>query len=158
MADKGVTSGVLRVATVGETVSSGVCEVVHVVVTVDDDVSPEVRRVVHEMVDEDITSGVRGVVPLTIDDCVTPAVGMVVEAPINDDITSGEEETADDGVTSGICSVVETLGANFERKGFHLVIIYQTISGSFKLKMPTDKFLLTPLPLTNAQYCPSLRI
>ena len=100
----------------------------HVEVTIDDDVSPEVCRVVQVMVEEDITSGV---VPLTIDDSVTSEVGMVVEVPINDDITSGEEVTAEDGVPSGICSVVETLGANFWRKGIHLFIICETISDNF---------------------------
>ena len=128
--DDDVASGILRVVTVDKGVSSGVCEIVHVVVRVDDDVSPEVCKVVEVMVDEDITFGVRGVVPLTMDDSVASEVGMVVEVPINDDITSGEDVTADDGVTCGICSVVETLGAYFERKAFHLVIC-QTISYSF---------------------------
>ena len=54
------------------------------------------------MLDEDITSGVGGIVPLTIDGSVTSEVGMVVEVSINDDITSGEKVTADDGVFSGI--------------------------------------------------------
>ena len=54
------------------------------------------------MVDESITSGVRGILPLTIDDNAASAVGMVVEVPINDNITSGEEVTADDGAPAGI--------------------------------------------------------
>ena len=50
------TSGVLRVVTVDEGVSSGVCEIVHVVVTVDDNISPEVCRVVEVMVNDDVGS------------------------------------------------------------------------------------------------------
>ena len=50
------TSGVLRVVTVDEGVSSGVCEIVRVVVTVDDDVSPEVCKVVEVMVDDEVGS------------------------------------------------------------------------------------------------------
>ena len=73
-----------------------------------------------------VTYGVRGIVPSTIDDNVTSEVGTVV-----DNITSGEEVTADDGVTSGICSVEVILVANFERKGFHLVI-FQTKQIFFK--------------------------
>ena len=130
--DDDATSGVLRLVTVDEGISSGVCETVRVEVTVDDDVSPEVCSVVEKMVDEDITFGVRRVVLLTIDNIVTSEVGMVVEVPIYNGITSGEEVTADDGVTSGICSVVGTLGAIFGKKGFHVVIICQTISGNFR--------------------------
>ena len=100
------------------------------------------------MVDEDIISGVRGVVPLTTDDNAALAVGMVVEIPIYDDITSRKEVTAEDGVTSGICSVVETLGANVERKGFHLVIICQTILCSCNQKCLQTMSFSHTLPLT----------
>ena len=109
-------------------------------VTVDDDVKI--------MVDEVITSGVRGIVPLTTNDNAALAVGMVVEIPIYDDITSRKEVTAEDGVTSGICSVVETLGANIERKGFHLVTKCQTISCSCKQKCLQTMSFLHTLPLT----------
>ena len=109
--DDDVTSGILRVVTVDEGVSSGVCEIMHEVVTVDDDVSPDVCKVVEKLVHEDITSGVRGVVPLTVDD-VTSEVG------ITSWLFKGEEVTADDVVTSGICSVVETLVAILREKNF----------------------------------------